>query len=332
MNSNNTDKQPRINAEVRKSELEQLVVICGEGRSGTTLLHSKLNAHPDVAFPPETHFFRRYVALSHKRRRLETRGPEAFARVLAQDEDFARAGIGPEQLLAPYLAGNKAFRLDDVYQRLLAQYMVAQGKSRSGDKDPRNIDYLPALQRYFPQAYVLHLIRDPRDVLLSRLKAQWSAHRPYWLHILIYREQRGRGRRLGPHLFGGRYLEIRYEDLITDPEATLRRVCEHINLPYSPAMLDFSDSARQLIDIRELHWKSETMGPLLQDNKEKWRIGLTPSQIILVERICKEPFQFLDYVREKRPIQVGFFRNTTQVIMELIARIFSAVYPLLTKR
>ncbi len=274
-------------------DLERPVFIIGVGRSGTSLLQSMLNAHPDLAFTPETHFFRRYVADEQKRRSFEQAGKRAFAATLSADEDFARAGISVDTVLAD---GTQLDLLES-FRSLLRAGAEAAKKTRVGDKDPRNIDYLPALARDFPGALVLHVIRDPRDVLLSRTKAAWSAPRPWWSHPLIYREQLRRGRALGAQLFGARYLEVRYEALITDAEATLREVCEHIGLEWSVSMLEFSASAATLVAQRELPWKKETLGPLLADNTGKWREGLTTTQVRYTERVCSEAFDELGYQR-----------------------------------
>lgn len=275
-------------------DLDRPVLICGVGRSGTSLLHSMMNAHPELCFPPETHFFRRYVA----RGRLGPDWDEAQRlRLLAHlqaDEDFGRVGIAPEQLLADRLADEGPA---GVFRALLREVAQRASKSRVGDKDPKNIDSLHALHAAFPDAYVIHVIRDPRDVLLSRMRAAWSASRPWWMHPLIYREQIKRGKRHGRELFGERYLELRYEDLISDAEAQLRRVCEHVDLEFDLAMLSFGESAAELVDAKEMSWKRETLGPLLSANTGKWRGTLSPAQVAYCEEICREAFLEHDYER-----------------------------------
>ncbi|MEZ6017606.1 MAG: sulfotransferase [Planctomycetota bacterium] len=276
-------------------DVRRLVLICGVGRSGTSLLHSMLNAHPELAFPPETHFFRRYVAPSRVRKALERGTVASFAARLDADVDFARANIAAEALLAGQKDG--ALAPLAVFERLLALYSAGQGKHRVGDKDPRNLDHLPALARAFPSAYVLHVIRDPRDVLLSRTRAAWSKGRPWWQHVLLAQDQLRRGRQLGARLFGARYLEVRYEALVAEPEQTLAAVAAHIGLDYDAAMLQFGNSARALVDSREHSWKKETLGPLLTDNVEKWRRELPAAQIAFVERVSSEAFDRLGYRR-----------------------------------
>jgi len=282
------DAAPRV-------DVARPILICGVGRSGTSLLHSMLNAHPDIAFPPETHFFRRYIAPRRQRRSLEqgTRA-EAIA-VWTEDRDLARVELTLEVLLEDQRDGD--LDLVQAFRRILALNAERQGKHRVGDKDPRNIDYLPALAESFPRALVLHVIRDPREVLLSRTRAAWSRDRPWWQHALLADEQLRRGRRNGAALFGEGYFEVSYENLLRAPEATLRRIAQHVEVDYTHAMLDFGASAAQLVDERERSWKSETLGPLLVDNVEKWRTGLTAAQVRFVERVSVEAFTRCGYER-----------------------------------
>ncbi|MCA8980253.1 MAG: sulfotransferase [Planctomycetes bacterium] len=278
-------------------DVQRPVVVCGVGRSGTSLLQSMLNAHPELCFPPETHFFRRYVADAGVRRRYQRLGTNALQAALFSDADFARAGLDAAVLLQP--ESGRGLDTARVFRRLLQRVAARSGKTRIGDKDPRSLDHLAAWKREFPAARVVHVIRDPRDVLLSRTKAAWSAGRPWWAHVMICKEQLRRGRKLGRRLFGEAYLEVRYEQLIADPDAVLRRICEHVDLEFDARMLEFGESAKQLVDQRELAWKKETLGPLLTNNMEKWRTGLSAFQVRMTERVARECFRELGYVEDQ---------------------------------
>jgi len=292
--------EPPIEAPLSAAvDVERVVFIAGVGRSGTSLLHSMLNAHPSLAFPPETHFFRRYVSATGRRRRLETAASAALCEQLRRDTDFARLAVAPELLLSAPGAG--APDTLAAFRALLRAVAERQGKTRVGEKDPRHIDDIAALAAAFPQALLVHVYRDPREVLLSRTKAEWSRGRPWWLHALLAQDQVRRARSLGPRHFGERYVEVRYEELLDAPEAVLRRITSAAGLAYAPEMLDFASSAQSLVDARERSWKGETLGPLLRDNKEKWRRGLTPFQIEFVEAVSATAFDELGYTRSRGP-------------------------------
>ena len=301
------------------------VFIVGVGRSGTSLLQSMLDAHPKITFLPETHFYRNYVSAKKKRATLEQAGVENFVSLLEADQDFKRVNIEPKKLLENYLSAKEEFNLEEVYRTMLEQYLENYPETHLvGDKDPRNIDYLESLYQSFSDAKILHIVRDPRDVLSSRMKAAWSKHRPVWQHVLLYETQLKRGRKMGKKLFGANYLEFRYEDLITYPEITLQKIAAHIELEYDENMLQFSKSAERLVDKREMSWKKETLGPLLKTNKDKWKESLKPWQINMTEQVCTTAFKDFDYEYSKARNQYGLFAG--------IKPLFSNLYQLRLNR
>jgi hypothetical protein len=105
------------------------------------------------------------------------------------------------------------------------------------------------------------------------------------------------GRAEGRKAFGNHFVEVRYEDLLREPEATLRRLSDRVGIDYESQMLAFASSAEELVSDRERDWKSETMGPLLQDNMEKWKGTLSPFIVRLTETLCEEAFTAFGYQR-----------------------------------
>ncbi len=268
--------------------------IVGVGRSGTTLLMSMLNAHPAITLPPEFHFVNQHI-VEKPRATL----PEAVAR-LENDPRFARLGVTLDEVIRPFSHNQSPFSIVNLYRQILKTYAQKQNVSIIGDKAPKYVEHLPILHHIFPDAKIIHLIRDPRDVYLSRTKAAWSATRPDNLQFLAYRAQYALGRRLGPQLFGSGYLEIHYEQLLTQPQIELQRICQLIGVPYQPEMLSFSDSAQGIIFPDEIAWKQEALGPLLTNNMNKWRQALSPDKIARIELACAPTFKDGFYQQAKQ--------------------------------
>lgn len=313
---------------VRKSTT---IFIVGVGRSGTSLLQSMLHAHQGIALLPETHFFRHYIAHPCIRWRHQRDGVESFRSTLASDEEYQRADIPEEELLAPFLNEAHPFDLSVVYTRLLGLYREREQVSVIGEKDPRLIDYLPQLRHVFPEARILHIVRDPRDVLLSRINADWSAGRPDWLHMLTYRAQLARGHNQGRHSFGARYMEVRYEDLLAEPERVLRNVAKHVGFTYSDTMLAFQRSAEELVQESERAWKVETMGPLLRNNIGKWQNGLTDGQVRLTEHVCSKAFDWFEYERAEDPMELSRAQRIAVHLVQLVGTGFEYLYALICR-
>ena len=274
------------------------VFVVGVGRSGTSLVQSMLAAHSHLAFPPETQFVRRYVGRRRLARCHARGGVAAVRAMLEADSRVRRLQLDLEEVLARYRRG-APFSEADLYETLLTCYARTRRKPRVGDKDPRCVEYLPLLARHWPSAHVVHVIRDPRDVLASKKRAAWSRRRSPVTHVFVNRVHLRAGRRAGPLLFGPRYHEVVYEALLADPETVLRRLAKRIEVPYEEAMLRFGDAARSLVSDEELAWKRETLGPLLATNSGKWRRELADGEAALAERVCREGVMIV--TRQTRP-------------------------------
>ena len=174
---------------------------------------------------------------------------------------------------------------------------AVQAKPRWGDKTPGYVEHLPHLAALFPTATFVHLIRDGRDVATSLAEWPWGPASPvagaFW-----WRRKVRAGRRAGARLGPGRYLELRLEDLIQDPESELRRLCTFIGEEFEPAMLEYQGSAAEwmrrpqetLMAFTHPHLtKPPTAG--LRD----WRRGLTDGHQQAIEAACAPLLRELGY-------------------------------------
>src|SRR5207247_1437374 len=111
-------------------------------------------------------------------------------------------------------------------------------------KTPGYATKIRRINRILPEARFVHVIRDGRDVALSLrdrdagLSTEQVARR--WRHRI------NRTRRAANHV--PEYFEVRYEDLVAEPEATLRHICERIELEWSPRMLDYHQRASKRLE------------------------------------------------------------------------------------
>ncbi|MEL7221069.1 MAG: sulfotransferase [Bacteroidota bacterium] len=284
-----------------------VIYIVGVGRSGTSMLMTLLNGHSAIAFTPETHFLRYYLGTTEQQKALEDKGPVHFQHILEKDTYFQRLKIPAEEVLRPYLQGQKAFRLDELYRQLLATYLHRKNKQIIGDKDPRYLDYLQVIANIYPTAHIIHIHRDPRDVVLSKPKADWSSHRPFWVNAIISQVQMKEGREKARAIFGDRYYELAYEDLVVNPQGALSKLLAHLGLEFEEDMLDLTASAKELVDESELQWKGNTFKPMLKSNTEKWRTQFPAWKIRTIEIICKEWFEQLGY--QHADTKVNFLTN-----------------------
>jgi hypothetical protein len=211
--------------------------IVGVTRSGTTLLRLMLDSHPKLAIPPETHFLPKLLRWAE----LPEAKPAMLARKVSKhrrwgDFEISRKEYARALRALPELNGTSAAR---AFYELYAR---KQGKSRWGDKTPGYQIRMLKLRKALPEARFIHVIRDGRDVALSQAR---RASEPTPLDVAGRRWKsrvlatRLRARRLPE----GAYLEVRYEDLVLDTEAELRRICKFIGLRFDKRMLRYHERA-----------------------------------------------------------------------------------------
>jgi hypothetical protein len=304
------------------------IFVVGVGRSGTSLLQSMLNAHSNVAFMPETHFFRNYITSRKTKNNLEKEG---FVRVLGhlkEDPNFSMIQSVLREI--EETATDTEINLEDLQKNIWKLYLEQKQKKIIGEKDPRNIDYIPKIHKFFPDSKLIHLIRDPREVVLSRTKAAWSSHRPYWMHALIYKAQITRGIKKARTYFPENYYEMFYEDLVNQPEAELRKLCAFLEIDYDKNMLDFKHSANELIKESEVSWKKETLGPLLKKNTEKWKRELTNQQLFVIETICRKELKQWNYRFSDQHQRKSWKKFPQMVFLNILSIAFRLIYRFLT--
>jgi Flp pilus assembly protein TadD len=194
------------------------VFIVGLPRSGTTLLERMLASHPAI------------IGV----------GEQSIARTSFQRALFASGGM--IDMLAPGAIDAAASwhlrMLEDRVRRLAIQ----PSGERIVDKLPDNYLLAGWIRIAFPNAAIIHCLRDPRDVALSCWQTQFSKIR--WAfeldHIAHRIEQHRRLMRHWRANIGDHLTEIRYERLVADPESELRRALAAIGLEWHPDMLDFA--------------------------------------------------------------------------------------------
>ena len=254
--------------------------VVGVGRSGTSLLQSMLASHNSIVMLPETSFVRRYL-LSARFRQID----EIEADMLKSDKYLSRwdkAGISCVRDLH-----ETTISLRKLYDEVSNQYANAftNPVSYIAEKDPKLIEGLIRMDAVFANYRVVHIYRDPRDVVLSKNKAEWSKKQSLFKKLVANNAQI---ELLEIFARGHRQIlyEVKYEDLLAEPESTLRGICSFLDIPYQDSMLDYQEQARKLVSKDEMSWKKETLGPLLNGNMNKWRQDMGPLTACQVEKSC----------------------------------------------
>jgi len=217
------------------------LVLLGVSRSGTTLLRVILDRSLGIAIPDES-FFIPVLARRHGGRIRAAR----FLDDLRRLPTLAAWGLGADDI-APRV--RDGMDVGSAIAAIFEAYAERAGKPRWGDKTPMYMRHLPLLERLFPTSQYVHLIRDGRDAATSFLQMPTGTYTRTWAHpksaaafACLWRTEVSAARALGRRAGGERYHEVRYEDLVADPERIVRDICAFARLPYEQAMLEYAGS------------------------------------------------------------------------------------------
>ncbi len=213
-----------------RTDVAQPLFVLGFPRSGTTLLEQTLTAHPRIAAGDELPIINELTNLMPRMLESPLTYPEALAELWMGDhrEDLDN--------------------LRDHYFRKVAQLgIVPEGAAWFTDKMPLNETDIGLIYMLFPESPLLHLTRHPLDVVLSVFSnllthgyycaySLESAARHYVLVMDLVEHYR---RELSL-----RYLSVRYEDIVDDQEASIRRVLSFIGEEFDPRCLAFHENRR----------------------------------------------------------------------------------------
>lgn len=307
--------------------LRSPIFVIGVGRSGTSLVQSMLASHQDVAFGPETSIFRRLVGGGALRDWLTTKCDSALIGMMEADAGFRRTGLDAMRVLR-VARGRGSLTAGAVYRALLGCVAEDLGKAQVGDKDPRAIEWIGLVPWVADRARIVHVVRDPRDVVVSKTKAAWSKDGSFIKHLFANRVQIRIAINEGPQLFGSRYCVVIYEDLLEKTDDTLRKLCSDLSIRYDRQMIKFYQVAERLVAEDEYSWKKETLGPLNLANQGKWRDSLTPYQVALTERITRVVFHQFYYQESDARNQLTQFEKARLELWSALVCVADPVYRL----
>ena len=270
------------------------MIVLGVRRSGTTLLRVMLDRNPELAVPDESYFVPQLA-----RRHRTPVDPAAFLDDLRRLPTLVDWGLSPASVQARLRPG---MTTGDAIAAIFAAYAAGRGKARWGDKTPLYMQHLDLLERLFPDARFVHLIRDGRDAALSFLSVPAGLMTEGWGHpqdaagfACQWATEVASARELGARVGGQRYRELRYEALVADPEGELRAVCAFAGLEYDPAMLDY---VGQTDSARKAHQQRLNEPP--RQNVREWRTEMSESDRHAFEEVAGALLAELGYEVEIR--------------------------------
>jgi len=224
--------------------------ILGRTRSGTTMLRSMFDAHPNVTIPPEFPVLASVKSLKHKEWNVQT--IDQFVGLAEANRKFANMALTPDEikeaLLAElnknnFLSLNLAVKITNSLYKSAFQKEIVMA---IGDKNPLYSLYPHKIRQFFPDAKFIFLRRHLFSVVDSVRKTNFELHWPAVIALKWKKAWKRALREIKKH--PDLCVCARYEDIVSDPEAELKQLCDFIGIPFQAQMLAFNDPEK-LSDI-----------------------------------------------------------------------------------
>lgn len=280
-----SDKKPMAGAQAAVQNGP--IFIVGAPRSGTTLLQYMLRSHPRISLPTgESHFI---VPLYREAASFgDLRNEENIKRVLdamyRRNASFLDTDLHGMEFDAGVLARQLHARGVTTIPQLIRTMMElnANGENKHiwGDKTPYYSLHIPLILKMFPDARILHIIRDGRDCALSMLERGKDLDIHNIFHAAsIWKQYVDAGQTAGRMLDSGQYYEFRYEDLLLSQLDVVSGICGFLGE-------DFNES---IINYRKASGSGKTpllKQPIQEGNSEKWKKRMSQRQLRVFESVA----------------------------------------------
>jgi hypothetical protein len=236
------------------------VFVGGCGRSGTTLFKEVMNRHSRCASGPET---------------------SLYGLPFSIDNIAVPWGIDREHLDAMQRSSSNLIEFADTFA---TEFLAQEQKARWIEKTPNTVRAIEKVLTWYPNGKFIHVIRDGRDVVCSlrhhpreRVRngkiVQMNPNNPVSKSAKRWISDTMHGLAMRGH---PRYMEVRYEDLVRDPEEGFRRVFEFIGEPYEDGVL-VPDADAPKRPGQNLN-NAGASAPISAKSVGRWRKDLSPSE------------------------------------------------------
>ena len=299
----------------------EAIFVVGVPRSGTTLMRMVLGNHSRIAIADENHYLGHRLPKRGVRQDLrrvgDLRDDAAVRRLvdrlysdefqrgsrLRADSEFWRwlvRRVPRADLERRLLAGERSER--GVFTAVLRSYADRKRKAIFGEKTPAHIRWADTLMAWYPDARIVHMVRDPRGVYRSELKRRtarpeslpyrWLVKVPLLMRAFVVLEvvESWAGavadhRRLSRR-YPANYVTVRFEDLVRSPETEIERLCAFLGVAVEPAMLQ-----------QKVVSKGDRLGEAGFDAgaADRWRASITPGEARWLERLLGRRIEEMGY-------------------------------------
>lgn len=248
------------------------IFIVGCARSGTTLLQGLLATHPQITSFPESKFFS-YLVPQFEHRRLAIGISSRHIKPILKEffNEIGHPELAKSLPKTPLFLGQYTRK----FTKMLDEIAEYRGKNIWVEKTPEHLEHIEYIERFIPEAKIIHIIRDGKDVVSSiyDLAKQyphiWNLNNEIdldscidlWIKAISISQS---------YLYKQNHFFVQYKELIADTSRVLKEICQFIDIEFCQEMVEhYSDVIGTLVREREV-WKANNSREIKNTNSQKF--------------------------------------------------------------
>jgi len=274
------------------------ILMIGTQRSGSNLLRLMLNQIQTIAAPHPPHILQRLMPLQSSYGDLSN--SDSFAQLvddvcrLVELNPVAWDGVTLDR--QDVASRCKAHSLVAVFSAVYDIFAETRGAETWCCKSLSNVHYMDEISEYLPNIKYLYLYRDGRDVAVSFKKAVVGQKHFYHIAQEWSRAQR-KAIAMGKKCGANQFFSLSYESLVSDPEPVLQNLCQFLEVPYSPSMLEFHQSGEANNTAASSSLWGNVTKPIIASNTKKFMTKATAEDVKIFELVAGDVLDALGYER-----------------------------------
>ena len=270
--------------------------ITGSWRSGTTLISRVFNNHQNMQVTYDTVHFMRFIYNQYKNINLNSSKEKLIDDLNKRLKKRFNYKINKNKFL---LNNQRSFTYEILYNSIMNEFLKINSEDKNwGEKTNLAWRQIPDFFKMFPNGRVIHLVRDPRAILSSWKKFTNAKKSDYLDSISNSFDSMKYSIKYLKKYNKKKYSLIAYEELVSDPVLTIKKICKKLEINYDPNMLNSS----KYTDNRGKKWlsnssyKSKT-NKITSRNINKWKKNLNDWEILLTDISCSQFYKNFNYIK-----------------------------------
>jgi len=291
---------------------KNLLIVVGSGRSGTTYLSKVLKKNLGFGLSTEPKFIvKLLLELQDSSQDLDEK---KFNRILHKVYNSHSFNVLRNvKSISTNYDEFKSFVKKSSYEYIVygaLDYIAhIRGNKKRGFKDPNALKYIGLLSQTFPESKFIHIYRDGRDVAKSTLNFKWGGNNIY-VNAVEWAKYTKAGRVQGQKLGNERYLELKFEDMVLNPESATAKMMSFLNITDEKSMCDLNSYFKSTLD---------------EDKIYKWKSSYSEKELQLFEKIAGQTLKEFGYESVDYHSGISIFLKCYYICHDYIHRVFNVL-------